>query len=111
MYPSCADEPGCWSRAYSRTWLLVPGSVVIRAQTSVSAPYWLLLRHAVQVVVFVQASRLDATRRPVSTEPMIPFDQRPESDSGFSLRRLKLSSVGSGSSGASTEVVALAPFE
>jgi len=42
---------------------------------------------------------------------LTPFDQRPESDRGLSLRRLKLSSVGSGSTGSRLEVVALALFE
>ena len=44
---------------------------------------------------------------------MIPFDQRPASLSEFSFARLKLSSVGSGSTGVTTPlgVVALAVFE
>ena len=67
------------------------------AQTSVSGPYWLVLRQAVQVVVFEQASWFELTFRPVSPEPMMPFDQRPASESGFSLARLKLSRAGSGS--------------
>ena len=41
---------------YRRIWLLVPGSVEIRAHTSTSGPYWAALRQAVQVVVFEQAS-------------------------------------------------------
>ena len=71
--------------------MLVPGSVVMRAQTSVSGPYWALLRQDVQVVVFVQASVLEVVYRPVSPEPLMPFVQRPASESGFSLARLKLS--------------------
>jgi len=39
--------------------------------------------------------------RPVSTEPLIPFVQRPASESGFSVRP-KASTVGSGSSGATS---------
>ena len=78
-----------------------------------SGPNDALLRHAVHVVVFVHSTVFDATRSPVSLEPMTPFDQRPESLSGFSLRRLKLSRVGSGSEGVTTPlcVVALAVFE
>ena len=84
-----------------------------RAHTSVSGPYDALLRHAVQVVVFVHSTVFACTRSPVSTAPMIPFDQRPESLSGFSLRRLKPSRAGSGSTGVTIPlwVVALAVFE
>ena len=43
----------------------------------------------------------------------MPFDQRPVSESGFSFPRLKLSTVGSGSTGRTKTagVVALATFE
>ena len=71
----------------------------MRAHTSASGPKVALLRQDVHVEVFVQASVLDVVYRPVSIEPLIPFVQRPALDSGFSLGRLKLSTVGSGSTG------------
>ena len=90
----------------------VPGSVVTRAHDSTSGPYTALLRQAVHVVVFVDASWFDVTRRPVSAEPMMPFDQRPASDSAFSFL-LKLSTTGKGSTGGRIGAigVALASFE
>ena len=93
--------------------MFVPARVTTRAQTSVSGPYVPLFRHAVHVVVFVQLSVFELTRKPVSPEPMIPFDQRPPSLSGFSLRRLKVSRIGSGSTGETTsyDVVADAVLE
>ena len=50
----------------------------------------------------------DATRSPVSPEPMMPLDHRPASDSGFSFRLLKLSTTGSGSTGGSTVALGVA---
>ena len=79
--------------------MFTPGSVESRPQTSTSGPYWAALRQAVQVVVFEHASVFEVVFRPVSTEPLIPFVQRPASESGFSVR-LKASTVGSGSTGA-----------
>ena len=99
-------------RASRRSWLPVPGRIGSRAHTSTSGPYWAALRQAVQVVVFVQASWFEVVCSPVSTEPpLIPFVQRPASESGFSVR-LKASTVGSGSAGATRlEGVADASFE
>ena len=68
-------------------------------------------RQAVQVVVKEQASAFEETWRPVSAEPPIPFDHRPESESGFSFGRLKLSSVGSGRAGELAVGTAEASFE
>ena len=81
--------------------LPVPGRVDSRAQDSASGPYWPALRQAVQVVVFEQASVFAVVKRPVSTPPveLMPFVQRPASESGFSFARSKLSTVGSGASG------------
>src|SRR5262245_29795417 len=86
-------------RALRRIWLFVPGSAETVAHTSVSGPYWLALRQPVQVDVFEQASVFEVVKRPVSPEPLRPFDQRPASESGFSLARSKLSTEVSGSLG------------
>jgi len=70
-------------RASRRSWLFAPGRVERRAQTSTSGPYWAAFRHAVQVDVFEQASVFEVVDRPVSIDPLIPFVQRPASESGF----------------------------
>jgi hypothetical protein len=103
--------PGNCSRAFRRRVLLTPGSVVSRAHTSTSGPYWALLRQAVHVVVTEQASWLDATFKPPSPL-MIAFVQRPASESGFSLARLKSSSGAESEVGATAAIgVAFASFD
>src|SRR5262245_16365937 len=93
-------------------WLFVPSSVEMRVHTSTSGPYWGVVRQAVQVVDFEQASVFEVTLRPVSTPPvaLIPFVQPPAS--GLSLGRSKLSTVTSGAVGRTRVVgVAEASFE
>ncbi len=95
IYPE-PPVPAWFSRPDSRKEFPLPGSVVTSADASTFGPYIASSRHAVHVVVRVPSSWFDATRRPVSADPM-PFDQRPTSDSGFSFRRSKQSTTGNGS--------------
>ena len=82
--------PGCCRRAYSGTGCSLPGSVVTRAQASVSGPY------AACIAPGGAGRRLRAresrSRRrgdPSRPVPMMPFDQRPESESGFSFASIE----------------------
>ncbi len=105
-------EPACCKRTYRRRELPVPASVAKRAHASASGPYCVVFRQAVQVVVRVHASWFELTTRPVSVEPITPFDQRVPSESGFSFARLNESRTGSGSDGDTRSVgVACASLE
>ena len=75
-----------------------PGSVGTRTETSTSGPYCAALRQAVQVVTTEQASWLEVTLWPLSPG-MTEFVQRAPSVRGFSLGRLKESTIVSGEAG------------
>ena len=86
---------------------------MIFAHTSTSGPYWVLLRHAVQVVDNEHASVFEETFNPLSVvPPTMLFVHLAESDSGLSFGRLKESVATSGFTGGTIAAgIAEASFE